>query len=222
MQSSLESGSALLNAALTLRELNRGRRARLVTVHRGADGRLLALIDAAAGRIYSTRPLEQIVDALASGAGALREIDPAQERSPRPNVRLADESFERLCWLIGLRLGRDAGLAPWINAQLTYRLLNWPDFGEIGSDPQGVQLCKVIAQRDLGIAAMADMAQLAQRTVHALLNSLSLCGVLAIGPAQRAGAGETPPRRSPGVRRKRGLLERLWRRLRGHFKAAQS
>lgn len=213
MQPQLDSSPALRGAAQALRELGQGRGARMAGVFRGVDKRLLALVDPAGQRVYSTRPLERIVDALASGTAALGALDPNQDHAPRAGRRLADESLERFAWLMGARLGRDVGLAPWLDPMLTYRLLRWPDFGEIGSDPQAAQLCKVIAKSDLGIAGIVDTAQLPRQRVLCLLNSLSLCGALASGatpPAapRRQAQGDTAPWPD-------GWFARLWRRLRG-------
>jgi hypothetical protein len=115
--------------------------------------------------------------------------------------------------LMGARLGCDFGLAPWLDPTLSYRLLRWPDFGEIGSDPQGAQLCRVIAKSDLGIAGIVDTAQLPRQRVLCLLNSLSLCGVLASGATPPTAPGWQPQgNKAPGPD---GWFALLWRRLRG-------
>ncbi len=212
----MSSGLALSSAAAWLRELSHGQRARLSVVLRRADGRQLALVDAVGRRVHTMHSLEHLVAALASGDAELVEHNP-QARGP--GVRLNNESFVRLCWLVGARLGRDVGLAPWLNTTTNYRLLSWPDFGEIGEDPEATRLFAVIAKRELGIAAMVEIVQLPQRTVHQLVNSLSLCGLLASGPVSR--------RRTPGATRSvKGVpgeakpagwfgpgLRHLWRRL---------
>jgi hypothetical protein len=214
MQDKPVSGQALLRAAELLHELNHGRHARLVSVQRALDGQLLALLDIAGKRVYTTRPLDQLVELLATGVGVLSELDPGQQGPSQRGVNLADESLLRLSWLIGLRLGRDAGLAPWLDPMQTYRLLRWPDFGEIGNDPEGAELCKVIERHALGIASIVDTVQLAQHAVNGLLNSLSLCGVLATGQAQPTALPAEKPRRSKRVPQSDGWLARLRQRLR--------
>ncbi|MCI4430427.1 MAG: hypothetical protein JHC40_14810 [Burkholderiales bacterium] len=215
MQDKPESGHALLRAAELLRGLNHARPAGLISVQRTLDGQLLALLDTAGKRVYTTRPLDQLVELLASGVGVLSELDPAQQGPSQRGVNLADESLHQLNWLIGARLGRDAGLAPWLDPMQTYRLLRWPDFGEIGSDPEGAELCKVIERHELGIATIVDTVQLAQHRVFGLLNSLSLCGVLATGPAQQPTALPVKtPRRTKRVPQADGWLARLRQRLR--------
>ncbi len=193
MQAPLDPHSALLGAAELLRKLCQDRRAPKVGVIRGSDARLLALLDPATQRIYAIRALERIVDSLSDGSATLAELDPAQDHTPRSGGRLVDETLERLAWLLGARLAQHLGLAPWLDPGHSYRLQRWPDFGEIGSDPQGAQLCRVIAERHLGIEAMAEAAQLPQRSVHGLLNSLSLCGILESAP-KAPPSGARPPR----------------------------
>jgi len=154
------------------------------------------------------------VELLASGVGVLSELDPAQQGPSQRGVNLADESLHRLNWLIGARLGRDAGLAPWLDPMQTYRLLRWPDFGEIGSDPEGAELCKIIERHELGIATIVDTLQLAQHRAYGLLNSLSLCGVLANGSAQPAAPPPAKkPSRAKAAPQSEGWLVRLRKRL---------
>jgi hypothetical protein len=209
-----QSGQALLRAAELLRGLNHARPAGLISVQRALDGQLLAVLDAAGKRVYTTRPLDQLVDLLATGVGVLSELDPAQHGPSHRGVNLADESLHRLNWLIGARLGRDAGLAPWLDPMQTYWLLRWPDFGEIGNDPEGAELCKVIERQGLGVATIVDTLQLGQRVVYGLLNSLSMCAVLTSGPAQPTAAPANKPRRSKVVPHAHGWLARLRQRLR--------
>lgn len=212
----MSSAQSLSSAAAWLRELSHGQRARLAVVRRRADGRQLALVDAVGRRVHTLRPLEQLVADLASGEAELCEHNP---HANGPGVRLRNESFTRLCWLVGARLGRDVGLAPWLDTTTSYRLLSWPDFGEIGEDAEATRLFAVIAKRELGIAAMVDVVQLPQRTVHQLINSLSLCGLLASGPvsrrrtsgAHRASTGGPSQAQPSGAFGQ--ALRHLWRRV---------
>jgi hypothetical protein len=216
MTSQPVSRQALTSAAISLRKLSHGHHSRFAVVRRCVDGRMLALIDAAGRRVHTMRRLEHLVEDLASGKGEIGEHDASGKQPPRPGVRFSDESFLRLCWLVGARLGRDIGLAPWLDATTGYRLLSWPDFGEIGDDPQAVSLFQVIAKRELGIAAMVDVVQLPHRTVCQLVNSLSLCGLLASGPVPRGRASGVPRPSSGTKKRKIGWFGRLLRRLFPH------
>ncbi len=202
----LAPAQALGLAAASLRKLSHGEHSRFAVVRRGVDQHQLALIDAVGGRVHTPRDLEHLVDDLARGKAEIGEHDPAQKQVPRPGLKFRDESYLRLCWLVGARLGHDVGLAPWLDVTTSYRLLSWPDFGEIGEDTDATRLFAVIATRELGVAAMIDMVQLPQRKVHELINSLSICGLLASGPVPRgrgaSGVGRSPPAtsRSSGVR----------------------
>ena len=209
---------ALSLAAASLRKLSHGEHSRFAVLRRCVDGRQLALIDAVGRRVHTLRSLAHLVDELASGKAEMGEHDAANPPAPSPGARSRDESFVRLCWLVGARLGHDVGLAPWLDTSTSYRLLSWPDFSEIGEDPQATRLFAVIAKRELDIAAMVDRVQLPRRSVHQLINGLSMCGLLASGSVPRGHMAGAPrdaggaPANEPGWW---GRLSRLWRISRG-------
>ncbi len=188
MQRPSESSSAPLSVAIALREFRRDRRERVPVLRNSTNGQLLAVIDAKERRVYSKRPLEFLVDALAAGDSAFGELGPPSGERPHASSRMADESLDRLCWQYGARLAREFGLAPWINPDKPYRLLRWPDFGKIGREPLGALLCVILSQRQLDVAAMVKATHLPRQTVYGLVNSLSLCGSLASCPVKPTGS----------------------------------
>lgn len=207
---------ALSLAAASLRKLSHGEHSRFAVVRRAVGAQPLALIDAVGRRVQTPHTLEHLVDALANGQAEIGEHDAAHKAAPSPGGTLRDESFVRLCWLVGARLARDVGLAPWLDTNTSYRLLSWPDFGEIGEDPQAARLFAVIARRELDIAAMAKSVHLPQRSVHQWVNGLSMCGLLASGSVPRghsAGAPRDALSATPG--NATGWWLRFWRGLRG-------
>ena len=215
--------SALTRAAAALHELRNAQRPRLAVVRRRGDRRVLAVIDAADQRVHTLRSLEQLVDDLAAGTAALGVPDAASPAAPAgPGAQFSDESFVGLCWLVGARLGRDTGLAPWLNASTSYRLRSRPAAADLGNDADAKRLVELMAKREFGVAAMVDAAQLPHRTVYQLVNSLSLCGLLATGPAPRRraasrGAGKTRQAHEPGAAGATAWLAwlgRLWQSLR--------
>ncbi len=215
--------SALPRAAAALHELRHAQRPRLAVVRRTGDRRVLAVIDAADQRVHTSRSLEQLVEDLALGTAELGVPDAAQPAAPAGRgAQFSDESFVGLCWLVGARLGRDAGLAPWLSASTSYRLLRRPDAADLGNDADAKRLVDLMAKREFGVAAIVDTAQLPHRAVHQLINSLSLCGLLATGPAPRVSAaprGTAKARQAhqPGAAGSPawlGWLGRLWQSLR--------
>jgi hypothetical protein len=201
-QPEFDPNAAPLSAAYALRELRRGRHERMPVLRNRADGQLLAVIDPKARRVYSRQPVQALVDALAAGDSGFGELDPLSGERQSGGARLADASFDLLCWRFGARLARESGLMPWIAPLKRYRLVRWPDFGEIGNDPDANLLCVVLSQRPLDVAGMVEATQLTEECVHGLLNSLSLCGSLAsvagqsacASAAQRSAVTATPAR----------------------------
>lgn len=210
---------SLSRAAVALRKLSRARHPHVAVVRRRGDRRLLAVIDAADQRVHTLRSVEQLVDDLATGAGELGVLDDTS-RPPAPGAagQFSDESFVGLCWQVGARLGRDVGLAPWLNATTSHRLLRRPDAADLGNDADAARLVDLMAKRELGVAAMVDIAQLPHRTVVQLVNSMSLCGLLDSASAmQRRSARAPRASRQPPPQsgHKLGWLKSLWRRMVG-------
>jgi hypothetical protein len=225
------SSQALTRNAVALHKLRRAQRPPLAVVRRSGDGRLLAVIDAADQRVHTMRSPEQLVDDLASGQGELGVMNGARKAAPNAGAQFSDESLMGLCWQVGARLGRDVGLAPWLSASTSYRLVRRPDAADLGNDADATRLVELMAKRDVGVAALVDMAQVPHRTVYQLMNSLSLCGLLSSGPAPRERSASTartahrvPRDLAEGAwlaqvralwQRLHGRLERLFGRLRG-------
>ncbi|MEQ1806276.1 MAG: hypothetical protein ABL900_12955 [Burkholderiaceae bacterium] len=205
---------ALSLAAASLRKLSHGEHSRFAVVRRANGGRQLALIDAVGRRVQTPHSLEQLVDEFASGQAEIGEHDATNKAAPGQSGTLRDESFVRLCWLVGARLGRDVGLAPWLDTSTSYRLLSWPDFGEIGEDPQAARLFAVIARHELSIAEMVRSLQLPQRSVHQVINGLSMCGLLTSGSVPRGHPAGAPRGASDAPSQRSSWWARFWRGLR--------
>jgi hypothetical protein len=210
---------ALTRNALALHKLRRAQRPPLAVVRRSGDGRLLAVIDAADQRVHTMRSPEQLVDDLATGQGELGVLNGANKPAPKSGVQFSDESLMGLCWQVGARLGRDVGLAPWLSPSTSYRLVRRPDAADLGNDADATRLVELMAKREIGVAALVDIAQVPHRTVYQLMNSLSLCGLLSSGPAPRERPQAPRPvatAHRPGSEAPRWLA-RLWRRVRAWF-----
>jgi hypothetical protein len=216
---------ALSRTAQALHRLRQARHPRPVVVRRHGNAGLLAVIDAASQRVHTLHPLERLVDDLAKGTAELATPHATRKEEPKPGARFSDESFVSLCWLVGARLGHDAGLAPWLSSTTIYHLVRRPDAADLGNDADLKRLVELMSKREFGIAAMIDTAQVPHRTVHQLINSLSLCGLLGSGPAPRQEApakqarpaGQAQPTRTPhraGPAAWLRWLGRLWRSFR--------
>lgn len=219
---------ALGRTAQALQQLRQARHPHPVVVRRRGNAGLLAVIDAASRRVHTLHPLERLVDDLANDTAELATPQAARKEEPKPGARFSDESFIRLCWLVGARLGREAGLAPWLSGTTVYHLVRRPDAADLGNDADLTRLIEHMSKREFGIAALVDTAQLPHRTVHQLVNSLSLCGLLGSGPVSRQEVPATHSRpavqvsptrqaratRWPGPAEWLRWLGRLWQTLR--------
>lgn len=213
---------ALSRTALALHKLRQGRHPRPVVVRRSGDAGLLAVIDAADQRVHTLHPLERLVDDLAKGTAELAVPQAGRKEDPKPGARFSDESFAALCWQVGARLGRDAGLAPWLSTTTIYRLVRRPDAADLGNDADQARLVDLMSKREFGITALIDNAQLPHRTVYQLINSLSLCGLLGSGPAAGQGVpakGSRPatPARPTKTRSPRWAGPAAWLRWLGRW-----
>ncbi len=220
-----QSVSTLTRAATALHKLRHAQHPRLAVVRRSGNRRVLAVIDAADRRVHTSRSLEQLVEDVAAGTAELGVPDAAQPAAPAgPGAQFSDESFDGLCWLVGARLGRDTGLAPWLSASTSYRLLQKPAAADLGNDADAKRLVDIMAKREFGVTAIVDAAQLPHRAVYQLVNSLSLCGLLGSGPAPRSRSAKVPHDtgkttqqknvHKPGAATALGWLGRLWQSLR--------
>lgn len=186
---------ALSDAAVALRKLRMAKNPPLAVVRRRSDGRLLAVIDAGDQRVHTTRSLEHLVEDLATGNGLLGTPTAHATPAPSAGVQFTDESFVALCWMLGERLGRDVGLAPWLSMTSCYHLIEKPAAADIGNDAGAKRLVELLGKRETGVAALIDTSQLPHRSVYRLLNSMSLCGHLGAGPAPRARKVDAPSAR---------------------------
>jgi hypothetical protein len=217
MQSSvitvLQPTSERFSSALALRELRNVSNGRQPTLRSRHGGQLLAVLDAKARRVYANRPLEFLVDTLAAGDSGFAELGQPNGQRPHPSARLVEESFDRLCWIYGLRLGREVGLAPWIDPDRKYRLVCWPDFAQIGGDLHGAAVCTALSGRNLSVSEIAAATQLPHRVVCGVLNALSLCACIALSRPTPQQRGDTS--RAARAAGQPGVFARLMRRLRG-------
>lgn len=213
MPSSAHSTAHLVDAAHALRSARCATQRRVFALRRDPHDQLIGVVDAGARRLYAALPLGLLVETLYEARSTLTEIKVTEDRLREMSAGLVDESLDRLCWLFGERLAREAGLAPWLDRRARYRLLCWPDFGEIGSDGDGARLCTLLAQRPFALAEMAASLKLPVPVVHGLINSLALCGALATDSARAPQSGGVATRRTIGNAEHHSLFERLLDRL---------
>lgn len=178
-------------------------------------GEALAIIEHGQA-LRSTKPLNELIETLClepvafeSSRGVLTEHWPTAPRH--------FESLDRLCWLFGERCARERGLLPWLSARQRYRLLAWPDFGEIGSDAQGAALCHLLAREALSPQQAALRLGLPQALTFGLFNSAALCGTLVAEEKRRPGpqGGSLAWAHTVGSPAQHTVFGDLWRRLTG-------
>jgi hypothetical protein len=208
MQTGAFSTYPLANAARSLKSLSSGPRHGASALRKTVDWSLLAVVDMRNRRVRSAQPLGLLLDTLTASRTVISRLDQPEDYVRRYCQAFADESLDRLCWLMGERLARETGLAPWLDATAGFRLLHWPDFGEIGADPQGAGLCTLISTRALDVATIAQKLELPQELVQCAINALSLCGALVSEPV-RAGTRSSLRRIGAVAPRQTSLFERL-------------
>jgi len=113
-----------------------------------------------------------------------------------------------LQWLIGLRSGR-VGLLPWIKADSTFRLRQFPEFPLLHHTSEHRRIAAALSRPRSGIRAIVAASERNSSAVIAFVNAASLCGYLKITDAGAAVAAKTP---SAGPRR---ALFQVFRRALG-------
>jgi hypothetical protein len=127
--------------------------------------------------VRSREPLPELIERLCSKELAFSDSQGTQfEAWPTPPRHF--ETFDRLCWLLGERLGQTRGLAPWLDPARAYFLLAWPDFGQIGRHTQGAALCERLASSSATPDEAARELGLTAPMTAGLFNALSLCGAV--------------------------------------------
>ena len=120
------------------------------------------------------------------------------------------ESLERFCWRFGETIARERGLLPWLSKRERYRLLAWPDFGEIGSNPEGARFCQWLARESLSPLQISRRLNASVMQTSGWFNSAALCGVLV---AEASVLGSKRVGHSAGSTTLSSALGYVWRRL---------
>lgn len=164
------------HAAKALLDARRPRAGHILLSRDFCNGEALAIVEP--GRaVRSTMPLGELIDTLVHehvSFGPSRGVW-SERWAVAPNHF---ESLDRLGWLLGERCAREHGLLPWLSARQRYRLLAWPDFGEIGANTRGAALCGHLSRDALSRREAALRLDWPEPLATALFNALALCGVL--------------------------------------------
>lgn len=164
------------HAAKALLDARRPRAHHILLRRDVCDGEALAIIEP--GRaVRSTMPLGELIETLALERVRF-ETSFGVCSEPWTVAPRHFESLDRLGWLLGERCAREHGLLPWLSARQRYRLLAWPDFGEIGLDTHGATLCGHLSREALSLREAALRLDWPEPLAAALFNALALCGVL--------------------------------------------
>lgn len=201
------------HAAQALLNLRRRRAGHVLLSRDDRDGEALAMVEPGHA-VRSTMPMGELIDTLSTERIRFEASSGAKGEYWAEAPRHLD-SLERLCWLFGERFAREQGLLPWLSMRKPYRLLAWPDFGEVGSDVHGAALCGLLSHEALSPRDAALRLAWPEPMAVALFNAVELCGALV--PAARFGPG---PREASAVRARtvgtpaqHMFFTALWRRL---------
>lgn len=172
-----------------------------------ADGSMLAMIDIRSAALASVHGMSELLERIGR---QFQRVEPrtasnweqALLQSPR-------QSLDGLCWQLGKNLAHHFGLAPWLQKDELYRLAHWPDFGAIGNERVGFKLSAQLTRQPLTPHQLCAAASVSFSEVASFLNSASLCGLLAAGPAAQP---RNAPARAP-VPERLSMIARLRSRL---------
>lgn len=95
-------------------------------------------------------------------------------------------SYSRFRWELCMALSRGI-LLPGIASMPTYTLLQWPDFGVLGSNPEHMKLSALFHGRSLSIANASMLAKLPKDVVIAFINGCAALGLLKNCPQELLG-----------------------------------
>lgn len=79
-----------------------------------------------------------------------------------------------LYWHLGVRL-LSSGFLPGLNANMSFKLKSWPDFGTNGSDPRFLKMAAFMARRSLNLAELRSLTQQSVQVITAFINACALC-----------------------------------------------
>jgi hypothetical protein len=127
--------------------------------------------------VRSREPLPELIERLCTKELVFSDSQGTQFEA-WPTTPRHFEPFDRLCWLLGERLGQTRGLASWIDPARAYFLLAWPDFAQIGRHAQGAALCERLAASSATPGEAARELGLSEAQAAGLFNALSLCGAV--------------------------------------------
>jgi hypothetical protein len=147
---------------------------------------------------------DSLLNLLQCEPAALELVPITLEDLPQEGQR---KPIRMLQWLVGLRSGR-LGLLPWINADSTFRLKQFPEFQLLHHSSEHRRIAAALSRPRAGIKAIRDATELSSASVIAFINAASLCGYLKVSSSREAGAA-----RKPSARPRRALFQVFRRAL---------
>lgn len=81
-----------------------------------------------------------------------------------------------LGWLSGMR--GPASLAPWLDANATWTLRQWPDFGVVGAEPGAIELAALLGRNRLSTERLLRLSGQDAAQVNRFLNAAAMAGLL--------------------------------------------
>lgn len=203
------------HAAQALLDARRPRAGYILLSRDVCNGEALAIVEPG-GAVRSTMPLGELIETLVHervSFGPSRGV----WSEPWTVAPRHFESLDRLGWMLGERCAREHGLLPWLSARQRYRLLAWPDFGEIGADTHGAALCGHLSHEALSPREAALRLDWPEPLAAGLFNALALCGVLVAEGRRRPGSqrGSLAQRHTVGSPEQHRIFGDLWHRLKG-------
>lgn len=172
-----------------------------------ADGSMLAMIDIRSAALASVHGMSELLERIGR---QFQRVEPRTENEWEQALpQSPPQSLDVLCWQLGKNLAHRLGLAPWLQKDESYHLASWPDFGAIGNDRVGFKLSAQLTRSPLTPHQLCAAASVSFSEVASFLNSASLCGLLAAGPAAQP---RNAPARAP-VPGRRSMIARLRSRL---------
>ncbi len=85
-----------------------------------------------------------------------------------------------LGWLSGMR--GPVSLAPWLDANATWTLRQWPDFGVVGVEPGAIELAALLGRNRLSTERLLRLSGQEAAQVNRFLNASAMAGLLLRAP----------------------------------------
>jgi len=128
------------------------------------------------------------------------------DRVPAPPAGLRVHPIEELAWFAGWWADGER-LAPWLSADMRFRIRHWPDLGTIRAGRDAIRLTAMLGNQMWTADELVAASGIDRSQVVRYLNATSVSGLL----VTRAGAPRVQPERPPGLIASlvRGLRARL-------------